>query len=106
RGQHLGAVRRHEHEVLDPHAGVAVPVEAGLERDHVARDEGLALDAADTRALVDLEADAVTGRMEVTVDESLAFLLVQLRLVAVLVEEVADLAMDVASFHARLERFD
>ena len=81
-------------------------VEAGLERDHVARDERLALDAADARPLVHLEADAVAGRVEVAVHEHLALLLVQLRLVAVLVEEVADLAVDVAALHAGLDGGD
>ena len=66
-------------------------VEAGLERDHVAFDERLALDPPDAGPLVHLEADTVAGRVEVAVDERLALLLVQLRLVAVLVEEVADL---------------
>src|SRR6185369_14913130 len=85
-------------------ARVPVPVETGFERDHVAGDQGLALDPADTGTLVHLEADAVTGRVEIPVHERLALLLVELRLVAVLVEEIADLAMDVASLHAGLDR--
>ena len=44
--------------------------------------------------------------MEVAVDERLALLLVQLRLVPVLVEEVADLPVDVAALHARLDGGD
>ena len=67
-----------------------MPVEARLEGDHVAGDERLALDPADARALVHLEPDAVAERVEEAVDEHLALVLVQLRRVAVLVEEVAD----------------
>ena len=94
--QHLGAVGGDEDQILEPDAAVAVAVEPRLERDHVALDERLALDPADAGPLVHLEADAVAGRVEVAVDERLALLLVQLRLVPVLVEEVADLAVDVA----------
>src|SRR5207245_7345777 len=34
--QVLGAVRGHEHEVLQPYAAVALPVAAGFDGDHVA----------------------------------------------------------------------
>ena len=53
-----------------------------------------------------LQPDAVPGRVEEAVLQDLALLLVQLGLVAVLVEEVADEAMDVAALHARLDRGD
>ena len=46
------------------------------------------------------------GRVEVAVDEGLALLLVQLRLVPVLVEEVADQPVDVAALDARLDGGD
>ena len=104
-GQHLRAVLRHEHEILEPDAAVAVPVEARLERDDVARDE-LAVDAADTRLLVHLEPDAVAGGVVEAVPEHLRLGLVELRLVAVLVEEVADRDVDRAAAHARRDGSD
>src|SRR5688500_18187312 len=61
-GQHLGAVVGDEDEALEPDAAVALPVEAGLDREHVARHERLAV-PADVRFLVHLEADAVAGRV-------------------------------------------
>jgi hypothetical protein len=103
-GEHLGPARGDEDQVLQSDAAVADAVEPGLERDHVALDERLALDATDAGSLVHLETDAVTGRMEVAVDERLALLLVQLRLVAVLVEEVAHHPVDVAALHTGLDR--
>ena len=84
-------------------AAVAVAVEARLDRNHVARDERLAPDPAQAGPLVHLQPDAVAGRVEEPVLQHLALLLVQLRLVAMLVEEVADEAMDVAASHARLD---
>ena len=57
-GQDLAAVVRDEHQILDANAAPPAPVEARLERDHVADDE-LVADAAHARRLVDLEPDAV-----------------------------------------------
>ena len=85
---------------------VAVSVEPRLERDHVAGDERLTLDPADAWALVDFEADTVACCMEVPVHEHLALFLVQLRLVAVLVEELAHLPVDVAPLHTRFDGGD
>ena len=61
--------------------------ETGLECDHIALDERLALDGR-RRDVVDPEPNAVAGRVEISVDERLALVLVQVRLVTVLVEEV------------------
>src|SRR5229473_1567426 len=54
----LGAGLGDEHEVLEPAAAEAGPVEAGLDRDHVARDERIAARGAHARLLVHLEPDS------------------------------------------------
>ena len=64
--QGLAAVLGDDDEILEPDAAEALPVAAGLERDHVAGDERVAR-AAEVRALVDLEPDAVAERVEVAV---------------------------------------
>ena len=69
-GQHLAAVLGDEQEVLDAHSAEAVAVEAGLDRDHVARHELLA-DQAEARSLVDGEADPVTEPVVEAVPEHL-----------------------------------
>src|SRR5688500_3407457 len=51
-GQLLGTVGGDEDQILEADPAVPVPVEAGLERDHVSFDQRLALDAADARTLV------------------------------------------------------
>src|SRR5213082_2947664 len=38
-GQQLGPVLGHEHEILEPTAAVAVAIQSGLDRDHVALDD-------------------------------------------------------------------
>src|SRR6185503_10856258 len=86
--QHLRPVLGHEHEVLEAAAAVAVPVEARLDRDHVAGDE-LARRAAERRLLVHLEPDPVAERVVEAVLEHLAGLLRAQRRVTVLLEDVA-----------------
>src|SRR5829696_1297098 len=103
-GQHLGAVLGDEDEVLEARAAEAVAVEARLDRDHVAGDEAVMSQPADVRLLVDLEPDAVAGSVEEAVEEHLTLGLVQLRRVAVLVEEVADEAMDLETRDAGPDR--
>jgi chitodextrinase len=56
--QELGAVLAHEHEVLEPHASELLAVAARLQRDDVTRQQRVGR-AAEVRALVDFEADAV-----------------------------------------------
>src|SRR4029079_11576297 len=51
-------VLRHEDQVLEPYAAEPVPIEAGLERDHVTRHE-LVARPREARRLVHVEADAV-----------------------------------------------
>src|SRR5947207_1680326 len=65
----LGAGRRDEDIVLEADTAVPLPVEARLDRDAVAGDELLVAELADTRRLVDLEADAVAEAMEEAVGE-------------------------------------
>src|SRR5215510_1887318 len=72
--ENLAAVVGDEHQVLEPAAAVAVAVEAGLDRDHVARNE-LPGGAAERRLLVHLEPDAVAERVVEAVLEHLAGLL-------------------------------
>ena len=63
RGQHLAPVLGDEHEILEPHAVAAVPVEPRLDREHVTGDERLA-DPADRRLLVHRQPDPVTRGVE------------------------------------------
>src|SRR5437588_1857918 len=84
----LGPVRRDEHEVLEPAAAEAAAVEAGLDRDDVAREELLA-DLAERRLLVHLEPYPVAEAVEEAVDEHLALLLRAQGGVAVALEDVA-----------------
>ena len=52
-GQQLRPVRGDEDEILEPHAAVAVPVETGLERDHVALDERPGVGRVESEPLVE-----------------------------------------------------
>src|SRR5438132_4350760 len=100
--QQLGAVIRDEHEILEPAAAETVPVEPGLERDHVALDE-LARVSAQPGLLVHFESDAVTEAVEEPVLEHLAVALVQPGGIAGLVEELARQHVDVPAGDARLD---
>src|SRR5436305_184846 len=104
-GQQLGPVLGHEHEILEPAAAVAVAIQAGLDRDHVALDE-LPGVAAQPGLLVHFQADAVAQAVEEPVLEDLAVALGQARRVGRLVEELAREHVDVAARDARLHRLD
>src|SRR6202042_178004 len=74
-GQILGAVLGHEHEILEPDATVALPVEPRLDRDDVAHLQFVLRGEAQTGLLVYLEPDAVTESVEEPVDQRNARLL-------------------------------
>src|SRR5581483_5854602 len=101
----LDAVLGDDRDVLEPDAAPAAAVETGLEGDHVAGDEVVA-DAAERRALVHLEPDAVAERMEEAVLEHLSRRLRPLRRVTVLLEELAGDVEERAAVHARLRGRD
>src|SRR6266852_2745006 len=71
-GQVLGPVLCDEHEVLEPAAAEAGPVEAGLDGDDVPRDELVLAQQAHRRILVHFEPDAVAEPVEEAVLERLA----------------------------------
>src|SRR5215203_176489 len=76
-------------------------VDAGLDRDDVAGDEIL-VGQRDAGGLVDLQSDAMPCAVEEALRERLAFLLVvDVRLVASLVQDFGDLAVDVPAVYAR-----
>src|SRR5215211_9250623 len=87
--QVLGAVLGDEHEVLEPDAAEALPVETGLERDHVAGDELLFADQAHARLLVHLEANAVPEAVVEAFVEHLSLLLSALRRQSLRLEDLA-----------------
>src|SRR5688500_530023 len=66
--QHFVAALRHEDEVLEANAAVAVAIEPGLDRDDVTRDEVVA-DSTEVRRLVHGEPDSVPGAVVEAVDE-------------------------------------
>src|SRR5215208_2262443 len=76
--QRLASLVGDDHEILQPDAAVALPVAAGLERDHVAGLQRVGR-AAEPRALVDLETDAVAEPVEEAVAQHGAGLLGELR---------------------------
>src|SRR5207244_9604210 len=92
--QVLGAVRRHEHEVLEPHTAVALPVAAGLDGDDVAGPERLLRRQAHSRGLVNLEADAVAEPVEEALVQRLPRLFRPLRPLACRLEDLAGAVED------------
>src|SRR5215213_5933703 len=74
--QRLAAVVGDEHEILQADAAVALPVAAGLERDHVPGLQRVGR-AAEAGALVDVEPDAVAEAVEEAVAQRLAGRLAQ-----------------------------
>src|SRR4029077_17604817 len=68
------------------------------------RDERIAAGDAHTRLLVHLEADAVPETVDEALFEDLARLLGHLRLVAVLLEQLARADEELTAGHARLDR--
>src|SRR3954462_15449318 len=76
--QGLAAVLGDDDEVLEPDAAEALAVAAGRERDDVAGHQRVG-GAAEVRALVDLEPDAVPEPVEVALVEDGARLLGELR---------------------------
>src|SRR5207342_1803156 len=62
-GENLAPGFRHEHEILEDHHADAAVREPGLDRDHVAYDQGIVTRESERGRLVHLEADAVSERM-------------------------------------------
>src|SRR5437763_12506334 len=105
-GQVLGAVLGHEHQVLQADTAVALPVEAGLDRDDVAGDELLVGDEAEVRLLVHLEPDSVAEPVEEPVGERLACLLRALRGLARGLEDLARAVEDRLAVRTRADLGD
>src|SRR5215217_1930717 len=76
--QGLAALLGDHDEILEPDAAVALPVAAGLQCDHVSRLQRVG-GAAEPRALVDLETDAMAEPVEEAVAQHRARLLGELR---------------------------
>src|SRR5690348_11115720 len=104
--QVLVAVGCDQHQVLQPHAAVALPVAARLDGDHVARPQLLLGGAAHTRGLVHLEADAMPEAVEETLVERLPRFLRALRQLPRRFEDLARSVEDRTAVDAVLDLRD